>query len=67
MQLPGPPVIYYGTEIGMSQAVSKASQVGLEASRMAMPWDQGQDAELLNFYKQMIRERLDKKPWVRRP
>jgi cyclomaltodextrinase / maltogenic alpha-amylase / neopullulanase len=67
MQLPGPPVIYYGTEIGMSQAVSKASQVGLEASRMAMPWDQGRDVELLNFYKQMIRERLEKKPWVRRP
>jgi hypothetical protein len=45
----------------MSQTVSKASQTGLEASRMAMPWDQSQDMELLNFYQQKIQERLDKK------
>jgi hypothetical protein len=65
MQFPGPPVIYYGTEIGMSQTVSKASEAGLEASRMAMPWDSSQDLELLDFYREIIRERQAQKPWVR--
>jgi cyclomaltodextrinase / maltogenic alpha-amylase / neopullulanase len=39
MQLPGPPIIYYRTEIGLSQTLSKNSQVGLEVSRKAMQWE----------------------------
>jgi 1,4-alpha-glucan branching enzyme len=65
MRLPGPPIIYYGTEAGMSQILSKSSEVGLEASRMPMIWGEDQDTELFGFYKTLIRERFDKKPWIR--
>jgi len=63
MRLPGPPIVYYGTEVGLSQTVSKASQVGLEASRMPMVWGRDQDAALLEFYKALIRDRFEAKPW----
>jgi cyclomaltodextrinase / maltogenic alpha-amylase / neopullulanase len=66
MQLPGPPIIYYGTEVGMSQILSKTSQVGLEVSRRAMQWGDEGDKELLTFYKSIIRERLETKPWIKK-
>jgi cyclomaltodextrinase / maltogenic alpha-amylase / neopullulanase len=65
MKLPGPPIIYYRTEIGLSQTLSKNSQVGLEVSRKAMQWGELQDKELLAFYKSIIRERLGSKPWIK--
>lgn len=65
MNLPGPPIIYYGTEVGLSQTISKASRIGLEASRMPMLWGDDQDEELLNFYKAIIRNRFETKPWTR--
>lgn len=57
MRLPGPPIIYYGTEIGLSQHASKDDGWGLEASRAPMIWDDRQDADLLAFYRALIRER----------
>jgi cyclomaltodextrinase / maltogenic alpha-amylase / neopullulanase len=66
MKLPGPPIIYYGTEIGLSQTLSKSSQVGLEVSRKAMQWGDAQDKELLAFYKSIIRERFETKPWIKK-
>ncbi len=59
MRLPGPPIIYYGTEVGMSQMVSKSSEVGLEASRMPMLWGHEQDSELLAYFKGLIRQRRE--------
>jgi glycosidase len=66
MRLPGPPIIYYGTEIGMSQRVSKASGVGLEASRIPMAWGDQQDRDLLSFYRRIVRERHETRPWEHR-
>jgi cyclomaltodextrinase / maltogenic alpha-amylase / neopullulanase len=63
MKLPGPPVIYYGTEVGMSQLISKSSKVGLEASRSPMIWDDGQDRELLAFYQDLLSQRAAARPW----
>jgi cyclomaltodextrinase len=57
MCLPGPPIIYYGTEIGLSQSASKADGLGLEVSRTPMVWDERQDRDLLAFYKHVIRQR----------
>lgn len=57
MQLPNPPIIYYGTEVGLSQIKSTRDGFGLEVSRTPMVWDERQDADLLAFYKQIIRER----------
>lgn len=57
MRLPGPPIIYYGTEVGLSQRKSKTDGFGLEASREPMPWGGEQDADLLAFYRDLIRKR----------
>lgn len=65
MQLPGAPVIYYGTEVGLSQKVSKTSETGLEASRMAMIWDKRQDHALLEEFQQLIRWRKRTRPWTK--
>jgi cyclomaltodextrinase len=56
MALDAPPIIYYGTEVGLSQDRSKRG-LGLEVSRMVMPWGADQDADLLDFYRGIIRER----------
>ncbi len=56
-RLPGPPVIYYGTEVGLSQPTSMVAGGGLHVSRVPMPWDEAQDADLLAFYKRLIRAR----------
>lgn len=56
MKLPNPPIIYYGTEVGLSQDAD-VSNSGLEESRLPMPWGEDQDADLLEFYKGIIAER----------
>jgi glycosidase len=49
--LPGPPIIYYGTEVGLSQL----EPVGrLEEARLPMSWGNEQDASLLAFYQDLI-------------
>jgi glycosidase len=65
MRLPGTPIIYYGTEIGLSQTGATSSG-GLEASRMPMVWDDRQDRDLLAFYQELIADRSKAKPWVRK-
>ena len=57
MRLPDPPVIYYGTEVGLEQQVSKTPALGLDVCRVPMLWDGGQDRELFVFYQALIRER----------
>ena len=63
MRMPGPPVIYYGTEVGLSQQTGKSSAIGLEASRTEMIWGEAQDQELLAYYQQQISERKTTRPW----
>ncbi|MGK7931391.1 MAG: alpha-amylase family glycosyl hydrolase [Microcystaceae cyanobacterium] len=49
--LPSPPIIYYGTEVGLSQV----REIGkLEESRLPMLWEEEQDAELLMFYQKLV-------------
>jgi len=57
--LPPPPIIYYGTETGLSQARDIRYPDGrgvLEESRQPMNWD-AIDTDLLTFYKQLIAAR----------
>ena len=56
-RLPGPPIIYYGTEVGMTQHASSRSELGLEASRLPMLWGDDQDTDLLAFYRALIKQR----------
>ena len=53
--LGGSPILYYGTEIGLSQPRPKGPW--REESRHPMVWDEGQDAALLGYTKELIRLR----------
>jgi cyclomaltodextrinase / maltogenic alpha-amylase / neopullulanase len=57
MKLQQPPIIYYGTEVGLSQTRGKNDGWGLEVSRLPMLWGNQQDKDLLAFYQQTIRGR----------
>lgn len=57
-RLPGPPIIYYGTEVGVSQRHdAKEPSVGLAAAREPMLWGDDQNTELLAFYRDLITQR----------
>lgn len=58
--LDGPPVIYYGTEVGMSQSKSIADRAagGDALARQDMIWDQSLwNDNLLTFYRSLIHTR----------
>ncbi|MFL5801428.1 MAG: glycoside hydrolase family 13 protein [Roseiflexaceae bacterium] len=58
--LPHPPIIYYGTEVGLSQRrdVRYADGSGHpEESRLPMLWGDAQDRELLDFYRRLVEMR----------
>lgn len=57
MRLPGPPIIYYGTEVGLCQSRSTREGMGLHVCRVPMAWGEEQDQELLAYYKELIRGR----------
>ena len=54
--LPGPPVVYYGTEVGLSQVrdVRQGTRGLPEESRLPMLWEEQQDGELREFYRELI-------------
>ena len=55
--LPHPPIVYYGTEVGLSQRHDLEYPDGsrrMEESRAPMPWESDQDAELRRFYADLI-------------
>ena len=60
MQLPNPPIILYGTEVGLRQQQSARGRT-LDVIREPMVWDDRQDQDLLDFYKQQIKVRKEKK------
>ncbi len=45
MSLAAPPILYYGTEVGLSHTVS-VNDAGLDIGRVAMIWDERQDRQL---------------------
>lgn len=51
-----PPIIYYGTEAGLSQLRSAKGHHGDLQARQMMPW-KNLDRELLQFYADLIRQR----------
>lgn len=52
------PVIYYGTEIGLSHRYDVQSDHGDAETRADMPWDPARwDTDLLSFYRELIRLR----------
>ena len=57
MRLPGPPIVYYGTEVGLNQATSIHEGRGMHINRVPMIWGDSQDRELLEYVQALIRER----------
>lgn len=57
MSLPGIPIIFYGTEVGLSQQVSTGGGMGLHVSRTPMLWGDDQDHGLLAYYQSLIQKR----------
>lgn len=56
LNLPNPPIILYGTEVGLQQRQSARGRT-LDVIRELMPWDERQDKNLLEFYKAAIQAR----------
>ena len=54
--LAGPPVIYYGTEVGLSQNkdVRQGTRGFPEESRLPMVWGNQQDSDLFRYYQELI-------------
>jgi glycosidase len=55
--LPHPPIVYYGTEVGLSQDRDVRSADGSghpEESRLPMRWGSDRDEDLLDFYRRLI-------------
>jgi glycosidase len=49
--LPQPPIVYYGTEVGLSQRQAVGR---LEEARLPMLWGDQQDQALLTFYRDLM-------------
>lgn len=54
--LRGAPIIYNGTEVGVSQEIGiwQDESAGMAEARRPMPWGKAQDEELLDFYRWLI-------------
>jgi glycosidase len=55
--LPHPPIVYYGTEVGLSQRRDVRYTDGSghpEESRLPMLWGDAQDGALLDFYRRLV-------------
>src|SRR6266536_1219808 len=64
--LAGPPIVYYGTEAGLSQSedIRSARWGGDRHARLPRPWGEEQDAGLLGFYRSLaeLRRSLPDEP-----
>ncbi len=63
-KLPGPPILYYGTEVGMTEHDTDDPRDKLVGGRAPMVWGAEQDKELFAFYQNLIRQREKAKPWL---
>ena len=61
--LAGPPIVYYGTEVGVSQAAD-IHDAGDRQARLPMRWGLDQDTELLAFFRELaaLRRTLPSEP-----
>lgn len=57
MTLPGQPIVYYGTEVGLGQEQSKEAGAGSDEARLPMLWGDDQEKKLLSWYRTLIASR----------
>ncbi len=60
--LSGPPIVYYGTEVGVEQEqpVHGPGSIGLAEARQPMLWGDSQDEDLLSYYRWLIHLRRER-------
>ena len=51
--LPGAPIVYYGTERGLSQLRSTDEGVGLDESRLPVDWSDNSEAALADYFHRL--------------
>jgi glycosidase len=53
--LPGPPIVYYGTEVPLSQnrSIHSPKAQGFDEARLAMPWHQVNSLEISKYLKSL--------------
>ncbi len=61
--LPAPPILYYGTEVGLSQHRSIQNGLGFDEARLPMLWGADQDGDLLAYFRKLIGLRRAH-PWL---
>jgi cyclomaltodextrinase len=61
LTLPGPPIIYNGTEVGVAQTqlIHEPDSQGMEECRQPMLWGENQDADLRNYVRTLLHLRRD--------
>ncbi len=52
--LPGQPILYYGTEIGLSQEKFIGDGLGFDEARLPMLWDDVSPAALVDYFRTLI-------------
>jgi glycosidase len=60
-KLPNLAIIYYGTEVGMPQPLSINQTGGYRASREPMVWGDRQNQDVLDFFKEQIKVRKQRR------
>ncbi len=68
--LPGPPIIYYGTEalLSQNQSIHAKEALGFDEARLAMPWDQAVKASIPGYLSRLAEIRkqfpaIHQQPW----
>ncbi len=63
--LPQPPILYYGTEVPLSQAKSihDHGSIGFDVSRLAMDWDKKNDLQTKKLIRSLSKFRKEN-PWL---
>ncbi len=56
LTLSGPPILYNGTELGLSQekAINAQDSQGMGESRLPMPWEDPPHLELRDFFRELL-------------
>jgi hypothetical protein len=62
-RLPGPPIVYYGTEVGLTELQTDDPRDRLVGCRAPMEWGAEQDRDMFAFYQSLVKERNKAKPW----
>ena len=52
--LPGPPIVYYGTEAGLSQRKFIKEGLGFDEARLPMLWNDAQNTGLVEYFRTLI-------------